>query len=282
MRKVLATAGFLGVTLGAAWGAAYDDFVKAGELRRVGNADGALAAYTAALSAGDLAPAYAPDAYISRAQIYMARGQCAVALADVDAALKLRPALLDGLRLRATVQDCLGKADAALADLGALIAAAPVAQNYALRGQYHWFHNSFDRAAEDFATSLSLHNPRNFDWQPVGYSLGWYAIAAKRAGSFAPADFAEKAKKFDLDPWPGAVVSFFLGKITEDKLYKEAGEGEKDAPKFHKCDADFFLGEWRVGSGDAAGGKALLETVVKECPKSFDARAAKSDLRRIP
>jgi lipoprotein NlpI len=281
MRRVLAAVAFVAASA-AAWAAGYDDFVRAGELRRVGNVDGALAAYSAALSAGDLAPAYMPDAYHSRAELYYRTGKCASALADLDAALKLRPAMIEALRLRARANDCLGNMDAARADLDAVIAAAPASDLYASRGSFNWFHGKFVEAAEDYGTAASLHNKRSFDWRPGAYSLAWYAIAASRAQRFIAADFAAKAKGFDLDPWPGPLVSFFLGKTTQDAVYREAAKGEGDLPKAQKCEADFFLAEWQFASGNAAA-KALLQTVPDNCPKpSVVVAAAKADLRRIP
>lgn len=281
MRKAL-IAGLFFVLGGAAWAAGYDDFTKAAAYRRMGNVEQALASYTAALNAGDLAPAYVPDAYIARAELYLQSGKCASAEADADAALKLRPGLTEALRLRSHANDCLGKTDLAVADLDAMVAAQPVLQMYMTRGSFHWFHGQFDKAAEDYAKAASLHKERDFDWGPAAYALVWHAISANRVHSFNPVEFSAKTRAFDLDGWPGPLVSFFLGKMTSEKLYREAAEGKGDKPQEQKCEADFFTAEWTLAS-DAAAAKAQLQAVVDGCPKTlFVVHAARSDLRRIP
>lgn len=281
MRRALIAGAFLALG-GCAWAAGYDDFTKAAAYRGAGNPDKALESYTAALNAGDLAPAYIPDAYLGRAEIYLQKGKCASAQADADAALKLRPKLLDAMRLRARANDCLGKADLALADLDAMVAAEPSPQMYATRGSFNWFHGQFAKAAEDYGKSAGLHKERDYDRRTPTYALLWYAISASRAQSFNAADFAAKARAFDLDDWPGPLVSFFLGKMTSEKLYREAADGDGDAPKDQKCDTDFFTAEWKLAS-DSTAAKAQLQSVVDGCPKNMlIVRAARTDLRRIP
>lgn len=281
MRKALVAGVFFALS-GCVWAAGYDDFTKAAAYRRAGHPEQALESYTAALNAGDLAPAYVPDAYLGRAEIYLQSGKCASAQADADAALKLRPTLIDALRLRAHANDCLGKADLALADLDALVAAEPSPQMYATRGSFNWFHGQFAKAAEDYGKSASLHKERDYDWRSPTYALLWYAISASRAQSFNAADLAAKTHAFDLDAWPGPLVSFFLGKMTSEKLYREAADGKGDAAKDQKCEADFFTAEWKLAS-DSAAAKAQLQAVVDGCPKNLlVVRAARTDLRRIP
>lgn len=280
MRKVFIAA-ILAASGSAAWAAGYDDFLRAGAYGRAGNVEKALESYGAALNAGDLAPAYVPYAYMERAGIYLRTGKCAQALTDLDAAVKLRPNLLDALTLRAHAHDCLGHSDAARADLDAMIALAPSFEVYMSRGAFHWFHGDFARAAEDYGTAAGLHNKRSFDWRPGSFSLIWYAISARRAQVFTLADFTAKVKDFDRGPWPGPLVSFFLGTATQEAVYREAAKGGPQPPQELKCEADFFLAEWQIASADPAG-KVMLQAVMKNCPNSGITQAAKTDLGRIP
>jgi len=281
MHKGLIAGLFLAVG-GFSWAAGYDDFTRAAALRQVGSLEQALASYTAALNAGDLAPAYVPVAYVGRAEIYLQTGKCASAQTDADAALKLRPGAIDVLRLRARANDCLGKKDAALADLDTMVASEPSARMYAERGSFKWFQGQFVEAAKDYDKAVSLHKEHDYDWRSPTYALVWYAIAANRVQSVNAADLAAKARNFDLDDWPGPLVSFFLGKMTPEKLYREAADGKGDVPKDQKCEADFFTAEWKLAS-DGAAAKAQLQAVMDGCPKTLlVVRAARTDLRRIP
>ncbi len=284
MRNTLISLAFVAASA-AACAAGYDDFVRANAAQQAGNLELALSSYNAALSAGDLSAAFIPNAYLGRAQIYYYNGKCALALADLDAALALRPALVGGLDLRAFANDCLGKTDAAEADLNALITTAPTINLYTTRGDFYWRHARFSQAAADYAKAAELHSKRGFEWRPAALNLLWYAISASRSQSFVVADFVAadfvvRAKGFDLDPWPGPLVSFYLGKSPPDAIYREAAGG--DNPSQKKCEADFFIGEWQLAAGNPAG-KTLLQTVPANCPKnSYVAVAARIDLHRIP
>lgn len=142
MHRVIAAVVFA-VSGVAAIASSYEDYMRGYEARRVGNADLALTAYTAALAAGDLAPTYVPDAHVGRADALMRKGRCAEAVTDLDAAITLRPVLVEALTMRARAHSCLGQAEAALADLDAAIAAAPTTQLYGLRAEYRWYRGDF-------------------------------------------------------------------------------------------------------------------------------------------
>jgi len=277
MHKTLMAFAFVAAS-GAAWAAGYDDFVRANAARQAGNLELALSSYTAALVAGDLSPAFVPNAYLGRAEIYYSNGKCALAVTDLDAALALRPALGGALQLRAYANDCLGKADIAEADLNALVAAAPAITLYITRGDFYWRHARFAQAGADYAKAAALHDRRSFDWQPAAFNLLWYAISMSRSQNFVAADFAAKAKGYDLDSWPGPLVSFYLGKASQDAVYREAAKGGNQ----QKCEADFFIAEWQIASGNLAG-KTLLQGIPQTCSSNaYIAVAARIELHRIP
>lgn len=281
MRK-LAIALFLASgTIALAGG--YDEFVKAGAARRIGNYDVALSSYTAALAAGDLAPAYLPDAYTGRAGLYLRNGKCAPALDDLNAALKVRPTMLEALQLRASANQCLGHPELAMADFDQMVATAPSVDTYAARANFQWVHGAFAKSAEDYAAAVARHNKRSFDWQPGAYALVWYAISAARAKRFDAADYASKTKTFDLDAWPGPLVTFFMGKTTSDDIKRTLAKAEGDTLKSQQCEADFLIGEWLVSNDKTTEGKALLNAALQSCPqKSGFHHYAELDLRRVP
>lgn len=261
---------------GSACAAAYDDYFRGVEAMRAGNAALALSSFASALNAGDLAPAYVPNAYVGRAQVYLRTQQCASALADADAALKLRPKYLDAYMTRATANMCLEKADAALADLNAAIAIAPAtAALYRVRGDFQWRRGAFAPAADDYAQAFKL-APK------VGYNLLWYAISAGRAGTFDAAGFEEKVSDLDTDDWPAPLLDYVRGKAKADDVYRKAAEADGDAAANRKCEADFYIGEWNLANKDA-GAKTLLQQAESECPHNFvEYLAAREDIKRVP
>lgn len=258
---------------GSANAAAYDDYFRGIEAMRAANVEVAISAFTSALSAGDLAPSYIPNAYVGRAQAYLSKQQCASALSDLDAALKLRPKYLEAHILRANANGCLNKLDAVLADLTAAIEISPTSPYYRARGDFHWYHGEFALAADDYLQASKL-VPKN------GYNLLWFAISSGRAGSFDAAGFAKKVSDLDLDDWPEPLLDYIGGKKTADDVYRKAARGDGAADQ--KCEADFYIAEWRIVGNDPSA-KALLQQAENECPHNFvEYRAAREELKRVP
>ena len=261
--------------VGSACAAAYDDYSRGLEALRAGNVELAVSSFTSALNAGDLAPAYVPNAYVGRAQAYMRTQKCASALSDIDAALNLRPKYMEAYVLRANADGCLAKPDMALADLNSAIAISPIAGVYRIRGDFRWYRGDFALAADDYLQAFKL-APKN------KYNLLWFAISASRAGAFDGADFARKISDLDADEWPAPLLDYMRGKATAEDVYRKAASAEGDAAANQKCEADFYIGEWRLAGKDAAA-KALLQQAQNECPHNFvEYRAAQEDIKRIP
>ncbi len=275
MNRVLTAAFGLAVCAGSAQAAAYDDFMRGMEASRANNSDLAISEFTSALNAGDLAAAYVPDAYFGRASAYLQKQQCASALADLDAVLKARPNFLQAYYAHATANACLNKNDAVLADLNKVIEIAPTAGAYRSRGSFYWYHAQFAQAADDYARAVTL-PPKN------GYALVWFAISAGRAGTLDLADFGKKVSDLDLDDWPAPLLDYFRGKATADEVYRKAARGEGDVPTHQKCEADFYIGEWRLIAKDPSA-KSLLQQAEQECPHNFvEYSAAHEELKRVP
>ena len=281
MRGWIWTAAFLAAGT-AAFASAYDDYMRGFEARRAGNADLALTAFTAALAAPDLAPTYVPDAHVGRADALLRKGRCAEAITDLDAAIALRPTLVEALMMRASAHGCVGKPEAVKADLDAAIAAAPSTTRYAARAGFHWYRGDFALAAEDYLKGVQVQDKRAFEPRQGLYSLLGYAISAARAKTFDAAIFKTAAKALPDDEWPSDLIDFIAGKTTLEKVYREAARGEGDQPAFRKCQADYYVGEWRYANGDAAG-KDMLIALEQTCPKNAGVlRDARHDLKRIP
>lgn len=283
MRGLVVSACFtacLAVTGGVACAAAYDDFMRGFAFNRVGDPDHAIEAFTAALAAGDLAATYIPSAYQARAAAYARKGQCAQAEADLDNALKLRPAYLEAVVLRANVRDCQQKYEDARTDFDAAIKLNPSTDLYRDRGSFFWRHAKYDSAAADFLQAAEVAPTNKYYGARRGFPLLWYAISAARAGSFDAALFAKSVDKADVDGWPEPLLDHILGKIKQEDVFAKAARG--DAPAQQKCEADFYLGEWQLGR-NIPGGKELIQQAEKECPHNFvEYLAARTELKRLP
>ncbi|GAB4205116.1 MAG: hypothetical protein OHK0022_30920 [Roseiflexaceae bacterium] len=122
---------------------------------KLGDAEGALADYTRAL---ELSPEQdQPHILYNRSKVHRDASNLAAALADLDAALALRPELVDALITRAGVHEQLGDTERALADLGAALALDP---NNTLtlnnRAYLCLRHGRFEQALADLRAALAL------------------------------------------------------------------------------------------------------------------------------
>lgn len=281
MRR-LVWAGLFAVAGVTAWAAGYDDYLRATQMLRVGQPAQAIPLFTSALNASDLAPNYQPSAYTGRGRAYLWTRQCALALADADAALKLRADFDDALYLRSNVHQCLGHPDAALADLDRLIVLNPAQTNFFSRGFFHWTQGHFTQAAADFTTAATVRPRTTLLHKSHVYALLWSAITEARAKTFDAAGFAARAKPVDYDGWPGPLADYFLGKIKVEEVYRKAGEGEGKLAIEYKCEADFFIAQKQIAAADPAG-LALLKSVAQTCPDHMmESHAAHVDLKRLP
>lgn len=281
MRRVMIAVAFLATGAGAL-ASGYDDYMRGFQARRAGNMDAALTAYTAALAAPDLAATYLPDAHVGRADVLLRKGRCAEAITDLDAALAARPALIEALTLRAGAHTCLNQKEAALADYDAAVAATPTTVLFSTRAEFRWRQGDFAAAAEDYMKAVKAQNKRTFEPRQGQYALLGYAISAARAKTFDAAAFAAAAQTLPDDEWPAPLIDVIAGKIKIEAVQREATHGENDAPAFRRCQADYYIGEWKYAGGDPAG-KAMLLELESICPKNAGVlRDARFDLRRIP
>ena len=77
MKYILSTVVAVAACLGTAYAAGYDDFTRGISANNAGNSDTAIAAFNAALNAGDLNASFVPNAYYGRAVAYLRKGKCA-------------------------------------------------------------------------------------------------------------------------------------------------------------------------------------------------------------
>ncbi len=262
MRRIVWALLLCGAVTGAACAAGYDDFARGVTALARDDTDGAIAAFTAALGDGDLSAALMPQAYRGRARAYMAKGRCADALADMDAALKLKPGEGDLVAQHGFAADCLDKLDVALADYDALIAAKFSSEIYRMRGVVHWRMGDMAAAAGDFSTYVSIVNR-----DP--YGVLWLEMSRARIGALDLSAAADDVRHFNDDEWPGALLKLYAGKLKPDGVAAAVAQGDASKQADRQCEADFYLGEWWLSRMDTSPAKPLLQHARDTCRHDF-------------
>jgi lipoprotein NlpI len=254
---------FTGAT--AALAASYDDFANGLSAIQRDNNQTALADFTAALNAGDLAPGVVPLAYRGRGLAHVRLGHCQLALADLDETLKQRPDDIDAQVYRADAHLCARDFPAAVADYTAILDKHQNADVYAMRGRVRLRTADNAGAVADFTRQTEI-QPKN------AYAQLWLFIARRRAGTFDAKVAAKEADRFSSRTWPGAVLQLYTGDETVTEVYTAAARADQKAPEFQTCEADFYVAEYLLATADTAGAKGHFADAVARCPKFYAER----------
>lgn len=251
-----------------AFAGAYDDFGRGIDANNRGNPSAAERYFTAALLQGDLAPAYRPMAHLGRARAFLHDRHCHEAEDDLSDALKLKPDYVDAYNLRAETNHCLEHENAALADATAAIRLKPAAGYFYTRSRLYWHRSDFEDAHEDAIRAL-IADPGN------SYFVLWNAVTGMRTGQPVRAEL-EAAE--DTGGWPFPIIRLFLGKVSAEDVIRAADDRSDKL-----CEADFYIGQWRLAQGRDDEARTLFVRAQNECPRDFVAfEAATSELKRLP
>ncbi len=257
-RRIVLAFLLCGAMTGAARATGYDDFARGMTAVTRNDPDGAIAAFTAALGDGDLSSALVPQAYRGRARAYLDEDRCADALADMDAALKLKPGEGDLVAQHGSAAACLDKFDIALADYDALIAVKFSTSIYRARGALHLRMGDPAAAIADFSTYVSL---VEYD----AYGVLWLEMARAGAGALDPSVAADDVRRFREDEWPVALLKLYAGELKPDDIAAAVAQGDASEQADRQCDADFYLGEWWLTQRDISPAKPLLQHARDTC-----------------
>jgi tetratricopeptide (TPR) repeat protein len=194
--------------------------------------------------------------YVARGQVYDLDGQYDSAVADFDAALKLKNSPITLLQ-RATSLRAKGDYDRALADYSAALAGdakeagLDALDIYSERGYTQFLAARYAAAAADFEQALTQGvATRTGDvlWMP--YQVAWLHIARARAGQNDAEELARNAGKIDVKQWPGTLIAFFLGQVTADQMSPPASHGAMGRGR--QCGMSFFSGQYALIKNDGA------------------------------
>ena len=88
--------------------------------------------------------------------------------------------------------------------------------------------------------------------------------------------------KPDPSTWPGALIAFYRGQLSEEEVRKAALSADPLTERGQRCEADFYIAEWHLLRYDSEVARQLFERAAGECPHSFiEFEMASVELRRL-
>jgi tetratricopeptide (TPR) repeat protein len=237
----------LAVLVTPAIGAGYPFLNAAIDYTNQGRTADAIIWFDKAIAAGDLVPDQMRAAYYGRGAAQLAQEKYPEAVDSFTAALALKPG--DGMisRARAFAYLALGEFDKAFPDLKSAHAKYP------------------DDHFIDFQTALAAWRLGNYqEAKPIFARLinyepnAWYWLQLANAKLGLPIDASEVV---NVD-WPNHIRALYAGKIDAETAMKVQAESPGAFTK--ACDANFYVGEWRLIHGEAAG-ETLVQKAAEVC-----------------
>lgn len=259
--------------------AGYDDFSRGISANFRGDSDVAIKAFTTALNAGDLVPAYVPAAYRGRATAYLVKDMCAEGAADLKAYAALGKPDADVLDLRIWAELCLKDTASAQRDFDTLVGSNPGPLPLWSHARMQWRYGLYAEAATSAERAFSAANKKGYR---APYILLWYALDADLAGTLDRNKLRDLAKLVEMDSWPGPLMGLYLEKSTPAKVADEASSWTKSLERARMCEANFYTAEWYLGRNDSNSALPLLEAAAEQCPVGFiESSHARVELKRL-
>src|SRR5262249_51874958 len=143
------------------------------------------------------------------------------------------------------------------------------ADTYRSRGYLHFYAGEFAAAADDLARVLTA-EPGDV------YALLWSHLAAARAGSVHGDARLARRISAGSDGWPAPVIELFVGRRTAEATVAAASTPGQ------RCEAQFYVGEWKLLRGDKADAQAAWQAAAEGCPKSFiEYKGSRAELKKL-
>ena len=283
----------------AAFASGYDDFNTGVNLYNRHEYPTAVQYFSRALSAPDLPDHLKYTAHLDLGTSYELQKNFDLAIREYSVAILLKPHELLAYLSRARAYDRLGRFDDAADDrTRALRERQSLADVYMDRGLDYQSSNRFDQADADFNTFLTIFPDSalaQFDLGVSQWSQGHFDKAKERFDqslkqdkTFAYAalwraflvdpddkfDLASESGKLDRAKWPWPIVSFYLGKSSQEETLQAASNGSADAIDGQKCEADFYIAERLISRKNFDGARPLLADAGSRCPQEYPERNA--------
>jgi len=206
-------------------------------------------------SAGDRSPLAGP-VLAKRAIANNMLNRFDATLADVDKALPLGGQPSELLYARGLALLSLGRVDEAAAAMrsarepgGRAFVTKGLGNAQYYQGQYAAAEASFREAAQE-----SSGEDRDF-------ALIWLFLSAQRNGGKGRDAIAPFVDQTDSERWPGAVVLYLAGRVSQDELVRSARK-DKQMERLNLTEAWFYVGQQLLLTGDAEGARRMFQRTV--------------------
>ncbi len=244
-----------------------------------GNLYNELGEFDKSLADFDTAIRYEPRfplAYFNRGNAYSGRGLFDLAIADFEIAIRLEPRFSLAYTARAKANSRKGEFDRALDDLDSAIRFRSYDNvPLTIRGNVKFFLGDFAGAAKDYELSLTVGGP-TYD------AVVWLYLARKRQGKRVGRELFDYVRRVDLRPWPGPIVRFFAGRLTEEKVFEAAKLAKGRAKEDSECEAAFYVGQKYLLQGDAEKAASFFRrAVATRRITSHEYVGARAELKRM-
>jgi lipoprotein NlpI len=284
MRRTAIGVVLAGLAGQVAFAGAIDDANKALKLEDHGKYKDAVTLYTKALAEPGLGPGEKSTVYANMGNAQLEIGKTDEAMADFASAIDLDGQNTDAYNDRGVAYSRAGKYDLAIADYSSAIAANSFAESPLYNRAFAYFYTGqFTPASADFEKVVDNPEIRSVPGFGALMVIQLY-LSEARDGKPDKAELGRNAVGLDTKTWPGPVVNYFLGTMSEDDLHKGVAASKAKERKANACDLSYYAAEARLLAGDTTGAKTLFEAATaKDCasPNGFIYKSAKGELGRL-
>jgi lipoprotein NlpI/V8-like Glu-specific endopeptidase len=220
-----------------------------------------------------------PEAYRDRGYLYHLLARHEEARVDFNRAIKLNVRDAEAWNGRALVWLAEGRTSEALSDFNRAIELMPQSGSYhANRATARLINGDAKRAVEDFRRAVQL-EPN----EPFVHLLLF--VAQARAGDLegAKTALARHADSINAGNWPRPIVDLFLGRGSVEAVEQAAKvAAQKKDVEGQRFDADFYIGQWALISGDEEAATSRLKSVYDSRLREYlEFDIARSDLDNL-
>jgi lipoprotein NlpI len=213
------------------------------------------------------------DVYRQRSNYRLEKGERTGGLADLSYALTLEPNFVPAYVDRAWARLAGHDAPGALADFSTAIAIQPDQPRLHLgRGVVAFLAGDDAKAAADFSAVIQATSK-------APYAVLWLALTEKRHPGDDGGVLESGLAGIDQYQWPGPVVRFVRGEISAEDLATQAADPDPETAKKQDCEASFYSGALARIGGDEASAKARFEHARDVCsPENIEYHATQAEL----
>lgn len=250
MKKIALAISALAAFSAPAMAAGYPFLNAAISYTNQGRPSDAIIWFDKAIEAGDLVPDQMRAAYYGRGTAQLIQEKFAEAAVSFTAALAVKPGDGPSSRNRAFAYLALGEFEKAFPDL----------KNAHLKYP--------DDLFIDFQTGLAAWRLANYREAKTVFArltsrepTAWFWTQLTNAKLGMPID-SVPTEIVNLPDWPNPIKALYVGAIDGEAVLKAQRESPSAAVK--ACDANFYVGAWRLAHGEAAG-QALMLKAAEVC-----------------